>query len=792
VGGPYNVDWDNDGVVDETNLTGSRTHDYGVAGTYTIRISGTPDQIYFNNGGETAKILSVDQWGTIPWKSMNGAFFWCQNLVVNATDIPNLSSVTDMGRIFAFTKMNTNINNWDISNVVNMEGLFYGSLFNQPLDSWNTSNVMDMGSMFANTPFNQPLNSWNTSKVTNMSNMFSENTAFNQDISSWSTSNVTNMSGMFQLDAVFNQPIGIWDTSKVTDMTRMFKNCSNFNQDITTWDTSSVMYMGEMFSGASNFNQNISGWDTSKVLTMFYMFLNANSFNQNISSWDTGSVIDMSNMFYEAISFNQNIGGWNTGNVEWMGEMFSGASSFDQNLGSWSLASLEDAAGIFDNSGMSSKNYTRTLDGWSSQSLKSGIWLGADGIKACPGSARSTIISNFSWNISDAGDAILAVPDAPVITSVSIIGGGQANISFTIPEDNCSTITGYTITSNPGNISVSGSSSPLTIANLLNGTTYTFSTVAINSVGTSTPSTPSDSVTPRSSRRLILSTVTETATTTSTTTEEAAISTTTATIASTTAPITTTGGSVIATTIATTTETLGGSATTIVGTITGAGSIGTSSTYTSITPLAIASTTPANTTYEPVVANLYLNSYIKLGSNNDSEQVKKLQTFLNTYEGNQLVVDGIYKQVDESAVNAFQLKYKEDVLDYWELKKPTGYVYIKTQATINRIYSENINKLNCPYFTNPIEGKISENEVHKIRQFLLETQGEKISTSTPVQDKEMTEAIKRFQTKYADQILLPWKLKAATGEWYQTTRKMADQLLGCSYTYKLDNGEVLP
>jgi len=75
---------------------------------------------------------------------------------------------------------------------------------------------------------------------------------------------------------------------------------------------------------------------------------------------------------------------------------------------------------------------------------------------------------------------------------------------------------------------------------------------------------------------------------------------------------------------------------------------------------------------------------------------------------------------------------------------------------------------------------------------LVETQEEKISTSTPVQDKEMTEAIKRFQSKYADQILSPWKMKIATGEWYQTTRKMADQLLGCSYTYKLDNGEVMP
>ena len=43
-GGPFDVDWDNDGTFDEFWLTGPVTHDFGVPGTYTIRIdgSGTP------------------------------------------------------------------------------------------------------------------------------------------------------------------------------------------------------------------------------------------------------------------------------------------------------------------------------------------------------------------------------------------------------------------------------------------------------------------------------------------------------------------------------------------------------------------------------------------------------------------------------------------------------------------------------------------------------------------------------------------------------------------------------
>jgi len=33
-GGPYDVDWDNDGAYDETGLNGPVTHDFGATGTY--------------------------------------------------------------------------------------------------------------------------------------------------------------------------------------------------------------------------------------------------------------------------------------------------------------------------------------------------------------------------------------------------------------------------------------------------------------------------------------------------------------------------------------------------------------------------------------------------------------------------------------------------------------------------------------------------------------------------------------------------------------------------------------
>ncbi len=100
VGGLYDVDWDNDEIFDEFGLTGSVTHDYGVTGTVTIRIQGSYDSISFNDGGDKAKILSIDQWGTQSWTSMNSAFYGAVNLQVPATDTPDFSAVTDMERMF--------------------------------------------------------------------------------------------------------------------------------------------------------------------------------------------------------------------------------------------------------------------------------------------------------------------------------------------------------------------------------------------------------------------------------------------------------------------------------------------------------------------------------------------------------------------------------------------------------------------------------------------------------------------------------------------------------------------
>lgn len=92
--------------------------------------------------------------------------------------------------------------------------------------------------------------------------------------------------------------------------------------------------------------------------------------------------------------------------------------------------------------------------------------------------------------------ALTTAPGAPTIGTATA-ARNRATITFTPPTSTGgSPITSYTVTSTPDGISATGPASPITVSGLSNGTPYTFTVRAINSIGTGAASAASNSVIP--------------------------------------------------------------------------------------------------------------------------------------------------------------------------------------------------------------------------------------------------------------------------------------------------------
>lgn len=402
-GSNFNIRWQE---IGGNNYSGTAVGNAGTdttwltfpeAGTYQVSItpgSGTFTAIAFNPASSTdaAKLLNIVQWGKIAWSSFEDAYAKCPNLTITATDIPNLTNVTDMSEAFAgCSSLNTvpNMDSWNVSSVTNMKSMFASDpLFNQNIADWNVSHVTDMSVMFgAATSFNQSLNSWVVSSVTDMNNMFDDATAFNQPLDNWDVSHVTNMAYMFSEAYVFNQPLN---------------------------------------------------WDVSSVTNMHQMFTLAHVFNQPLNNWDVSHVTDMQAMFYQDYAFNQPLDSWQTGNVTNMYAMFYVASAFDQNLGSWDLSSIVENGGsgigldyMFYMSGLSCKNYDSTLIGWAANSATpNGLSLASvsAGYDTEAQAAHDYLTNTKGWTINDAG--LSAGCSALPVTLTSFRASRQGNAAL--------------------------------------------------------------------------------------------------------------------------------------------------------------------------------------------------------------------------------------------------------------------------------------------------------------------------------------------------------------------------
>ena len=227
------------------------THSYPIAGTYEVQIDGVINGFRFNDGGDKAKITDISQWGDLLLGNLARYFYGCANLTVTATDILDVSGVSNFAHMFHnCTSLTTlNVSNWDVSNSMSFSGTFYGcsELITLDVSSWDTSDLKNISSMFRGCIKLKSL-----------------------DMSGWDTSKITTGRYLF-LDCSALTTVGdlsLWDTGLFEDMNNLFRNCVSLISigDISGWDTSSVTDMFKAFDGDSSLTGlDISGFDLTEL-----------------------------------------------------------------------------------------------------------------------------------------------------------------------------------------------------------------------------------------------------------------------------------------------------------------------------------------------------------------------------------------------------------------------------------------------------------------------------------------------------------------------------------------------
>ncbi|MFV0291542.1 MAG: BspA family leucine-rich repeat surface protein [Mangrovibacterium sp.] len=377
---------------------------YANAGVYTIRIVGAGEdanknsngkgfpRILFNGGAagqQIDKILSVEQWGNTQWAAMSSAFKGCSNLVLNATDSPDLNSVTDMSSMFEGTPMNSDLSAWDVSKVQNMTDLFKNA------SAYNNGGV--------------PL-SWGDK-----------------------TAAVVSMYGLFEGATAFNQSVDGWNVSKVQTMMTMFSGATAFNNGDT---------------GNNQANPIVWSWATTPALTVMNgMFNGATAFNQSLANFKTASVQNFNAAFQNATLFNQDLSAWDVSAATSMDAMFNGATAFDQNLASWKISALTSADLMFQNATLSLDNYDALLIGWCAQvqaaTAKQNVKFHGGNSTWCMGEAAREILINKGWGDADNANNSYVNTDVTGIIDGGSNCSGQFITQWKVPASKTITIQRY-------------------------------------------------------------------------------------------------------------------------------------------------------------------------------------------------------------------------------------------------------------------------------------------------------------------------------------------------------------
>lgn len=140
----YTVEW-GDGTVESFTGNTNRTHDYGIAGTYTVRVTGTfTGNFYFDGTNDDTKIIKVLTHTLDLGERLDKVFNGCSNLTelnVSNWDTSNITTFTSFA-LGCTNLQSLDVSNWDTSNVTN---------FNSFARSCTSLTTLTVGNAFDNT-----------------------------------------------------------------------------------------------------------------------------------------------------------------------------------------------------------------------------------------------------------------------------------------------------------------------------------------------------------------------------------------------------------------------------------------------------------------------------------------------------------------------------------------------------------------------------------------------------------------------------------------------------------------
>lgn len=95
---PFVGSYDNMDFGDGFNTgpgSGTTQHTYTVSGQHVVKITATTGSLIYNNGSDKVKLVDIQNWGSMVWLTMNGAFRGCTMATETAEDVPDTHLVTD-------------------------------------------------------------------------------------------------------------------------------------------------------------------------------------------------------------------------------------------------------------------------------------------------------------------------------------------------------------------------------------------------------------------------------------------------------------------------------------------------------------------------------------------------------------------------------------------------------------------------------------------------------------------------------------------------------------------------